>query len=105
MASYRLLQDHYVADAGGTLLSAGQVVTTGKELPSNWVPTNNCEPMDADATNVFWNAGPVLAGPFASQFSTLFVAPPKTFWEPVGNGFWQLVGLGSALAPRWAWRI
>jgi hypothetical protein len=100
MASYRLLQDHFVAGAGGRVLSAGQVVTTGKELPTGYVPTPNMEPMDVAATQAMWDAGPVLPGYL--NVST----PPVTHWQQLGStGFWQLQGLGASLAPRWAWRI
>ena len=105
MATYRLLEDHFVARAGGTFLSAGAVVTTGVELPNGWVPTPNVDPLDSDAVNTFYEQGPVQPGLVRMQWSTIAVPPPTTYWTRVGNGFWSLTGLGAALAPQWAWRF
>ena len=57
MAQYRLLTDHYV---GGSYLQAGSVVSDepNVELPSNWIPTPACDPIDEDAINKFFAAGP-----------------------------------------------
>lgn len=96
MASYRLLAPHYINNA---LLPAGSVVSTGVELPDAWVPAPNCEPLDADSLAQFYVQGPVLPS------MTMTVARPATAWGQIGNGFFALTGLGSALAPVWAWRI
>jgi hypothetical protein len=105
MATYRLLEDHFVGRAGGTLLQAGQVVTTGVELPAGWVPTPNVDPLDTDAVNAFYAVGPVMPGPVRAQWSTIAVPAPTTYWTRLQSGMWALTALGAQLAPQWAWRF
>ena len=50
MARYHLFQPHCIA---GVYYEPGIV-----DLPTSWVPTPNCEPLDTDATNAFYAAGP-----------------------------------------------
>jgi hypothetical protein len=105
MAAYRLLEDHYI---GGRLLPAGSVVSdvgAGAQLPSGWVPTPNCEPLDASALTAFYAAGPILPGPIRQQFTTQPVPRPATHWAKQPNGQYALTGLGSGLAAVWPWRI
>lgn len=105
MASYRLLEDHYI---GQTQLLAGTIVTDtgpGAVLPSGWVPTPNCDPLDSGALTAFYAEGPVLPGLIRAQWTGLSVAPPVTYWAKQQNGQYKLTGLGAALAPVWPWRI
>jgi hypothetical protein len=104
MATYRLLEDHYVANQ---FLSAGSTQSTadvGGVLPIGWKPTPNVEPLDVAAVNAFYAAGPQQPGLIRSQFSGIYIAPPITFWQSIALGdatLWQLTGLGATLAPIW----
>lgn len=105
-ASYRLLEDHWLSDQ---LVAAGTTITEGDGVcPVGWVPTGNVDPLNTDATNAFYNAGPQLLGLVRQQFVSQMVNPPITYWIIVGGfgkgfnpGFmvgpplWQLTGLGS----------
>jgi hypothetical protein len=97
-ASYRLLEDHYI---NNVLLSAGVTVTAGIDVPSNWSPTLNVDPLTTDAVNAFYANRPGLPGLCRAQFSTQAVPPPATYWtaKPGPVTEWQLTGLGAALAP------
>ena len=106
MAVYRFLQDHSI---GGLYYSVGTTASTqdvGGTLPTSFVPTPNCDPLDAPAVAAFYAAGPlrpVLFQPGRS-FQT---PPPKTFWIATavpGSGFtsYQLTGLGALLSPIFA---
>jgi hypothetical protein len=83
---FRMLSDHYINDR---IFSAGEVV----EMPADWVPSNAVEPLDADATEAFWRAGP-------QQLGAIRVALPTTYWLATSMGAvtkWQLTGLGSSM--------
>jgi hypothetical protein len=63
MSVYRLLQDHVLP--GGAYVLAGTIVSTvdvGGGLPTNWVPSGNCEPLDNAAVTAFYAAGPQFPG-------------------------------------------
>jgi hypothetical protein len=87
--------------ACGSRLPAGAVVNEGAEVPVGFIPGPSCEPLDADAANKFWAAGPFIPA------IDLFVARPATFWLAVPgtanpNRLYSLtgplgVGLGSKL--------
>lgn len=107
-ASYRLLQDHYLSNQ---LVPSGTVVTEGGLIPNGWVPTGNVEPLNSDAVNAFYAAGPQLMGLIQSPYGQA-VGPPITYWKKVGgfgSGFapgflgqtlYQLTGLGILLSPK-----
>jgi hypothetical protein len=104
-STYRLLEDHAIA---GTVLPAGTTQSTadvGGLLPVGRVPTPNVDPLDAPALAAFYAQGRVLPGPIVTQFSTIGVSRPVTFWSRQGNGQYALGGLGAALARVWPWRI
>jgi len=99
MAQYRLLTDHYIA---GRYLEAGTVITTGiAGVPANWAPTPEVDPLDTDAIQAFWNAGPRINLPapsiIRSRWVGEIVAAPVVYWRAVGGGFYQLTGAGASL--------
>ena len=100
MAQYRLLTDHYI----GRYLEAGSTVRTGGELPSNWIPTPDVDPLDAAAIQAFWQAGPRINLPAPSNIRTRWVnetvAAPAVHWQSIGGGFYQLTGAGASLGSR-----
>jgi len=81
MASYRFLQDAYVA---GQYFNAGDVAT----LPNSFAPPGAVDPLDSAGVTAFFNAGPQICGLIRARWSTQFVAPPYQ---------WQLTGLGSGM--------
>jgi hypothetical protein len=82
MAKYRLMSAVVVNIAGQSRLDAGSVVTEGKELPAGYIPGPALEPLDLDATNKFF-----AAGPWSEPVIDLFVAPPLTYFAGVpGTG-------------------
>lgn len=111
-ASYRLLQDHYLSNQ---LVPAGTTITEGDGIcPIGWVPTPNVDPLNTQAVQNFYNAGPQQGGLIRQQFTPtvgspfLPIGPPVTYWLNVGGfsggfspGFmggiplWQLTGLGA----------
>jgi len=95
MATYRALTDLYLAS--GMYVQAGQILSTTPspgEIPilSSWVPPANAvDPLDPDAVQAYWNAGP--AGCMdaewrralftnGSRWSDVPVSPPATQWLP-----------------------
>src|ERR1700738_3151967 len=93
MAQYRLTADHYI---GNQYLEAGSIVSDGPQgvLPSTWVPTLACEPIDSDGLQKFFNAGPTQAMGSAehgslsvvfcgNRWSGIPVAPSSRYWKPV----------------------
>jgi hypothetical protein len=100
MATYRLLEDHSI---GGGYLEAGTVVSTadvGGILPVNWVPTGNCDPLDASAVTAFWNVGPQLCRLARQQWSTQVIDPPLVYWKSVGQGAYALTSAGASLGTK-----
>jgi hypothetical protein len=109
VARYRLLADHVVAGASGTYLTAGSIVSdsAGAQLPSNFIPTPYCDPLDTDAVNKFYLAGPGLPGLglLIPRWVGVSVPPPVTRWVPnpnptaPGNPYreYVLTGLGAGL--------
>jgi hypothetical protein len=109
MAQYRFLVDHYI----GGYYSAGDTATTadvGGSLPANWKPTGGCDPLDTPAVNAFYAAGPQATPLIRTQWSTIFVAAPATYWKGTslppapGTGVspltsYQLTGLGTNMPP------
>jgi|SRR6516165_11640940 hypothetical protein len=97
MAQYRLLGDVY---AGGAHLLAGQIV----DMPTDWIPPGCVDPIDQDAIQAFWNAGPQIAAPARQQwFGIPLEQNARIYWQPIGNpiyAYYQLTGGGAALGPR-----
>jgi hypothetical protein len=83
---FRMLSDHYINDR---IFSAGEVA----EMPSDWKPSGQCEPLDSEAVAAFHAMGP-------QQLGAIRVGLPKTHWLGTPMGAitkWQLTGLGSAM--------
>lgn len=105
MASYRLLQPHWINDA---YLEANTTATdTGANanIPVGWKPTLACEPLDSGGLTNFYAQPPGRPPLIQSQFQTNVIQPPTTFWlgTPAGSCTkWQLQGLGKNLAPIFA---
>jgi hypothetical protein len=101
MARYRILSPIF---DGGSRYEAGQVV----DMPSTFIPSGACEPLDAEAVQAFWNAGPQLCPLVRQQWENLLVTRyPATHWhqvDPKDNTMWKLTGLGAALGSRKATR-
>jgi len=103
MASYRLLEDHWLSSpGGGMLVPAGSIVSDqppNPTIPVGWTPTPNVDPLDASAVTAFYAQGPVKPGRLASQFSNAVVNTPATYWKAVASpvGFFGLTGLGASL--------
>jgi hypothetical protein len=72
----------------------------GGTLPSNFTPPAAVDPLDNAAAIAFFNAGPQLLGSVRTQWTTVPVKQPLTYWTSVGNDVWQLTGLGAALGVK-----
>jgi hypothetical protein len=80
MARYRFLCDHYL----DRIYSAGE----SADLPKDWVPSGNVEPLDAEAVEMFRRFGP--------QEPSLIGVRPATKWEMNSSTRkWILTGLGG----------
>ena len=93
MARYRFLQDGFV---GQFCHQAGSVA----ELPADWVPGPFVEPLDAEAVQAFFEAGPQPCGLIRQQWSDILLTEfPRTYWTPVDarKTRWRLTGLGEHL--------
>jgi hypothetical protein len=107
MAQYHLLDDIYV---NNQLIEKGTIVsdTPGGQLPANYVPSAAFDPIDVDAINKFWAAGPIIeyAAPtlIRSRWTGVAVAAPLVRWVPFANpntqGLFILTGSGHALGPK-----
>lgn len=103
MASYRMLEDHYVNGyyfAAGTTQSTADV---GGLLPTAWKPTLNVDPLDTAAVTAFHAQPPGLPGLIQQQFQTQSVSAPTTHWVASFNANggptrWSLTGLGANLS-------
>src|SRR5215831_17801981 len=93
MATYRALTDLYLAS--GVYVQAGTTFSDsgpGALIPTNWQPpTNAVDPIDPDAVQKYWQAGPAgcLDAEWrralftnCSRWSDVPVAPPATQWLP-----------------------
>lgn len=99
-AQYRLLQQHffnYFPITNSKEYAAGLTIIEGVDVPFGWIPTPNVDPLNTQAVQAFYNAGPSLLGLVVTQFSNLAVAPPTTFWveAPGSPSLWHLTGLGA----------
>ena len=103
MAQYRLLSPHYI---GTRYFEAGEVVSdVGPSglLPSGWEPTQACDPLDADAIQRFWDAGPKVQGAGQAFLSQgLWGSPVRAlvYWEVFDEHRWVLTGAGASLGPK-----
>jgi hypothetical protein len=94
MSTYRMLQAHSIA---GVYFEAGAIASTadvGGQLPSGWVPSPNCEPLDEGAVNAFYAAGPTHRG---GGGQTYWLASPVPGNSSVMS--YSLTGLGAGLSP------
>jgi hypothetical protein len=108
-ASYLLLVPHYI---GGSLLPAGTIVTEGGAIPIGWVPTAAVDPLNAQAIQNYFNAGPqsVAGGEYSRDYywsqpitkDEPGVKPPQVQWRQVSGhaGAYQLTGAGASLGVR-----
>jgi hypothetical protein len=96
-ASYRLLGPHYLY---GFMLDSDTIVTEGREIPFGWVPTLECEPLNTQAINAYYNAGPrTIAYENLNTYGGMYkpvnvdfpISSPRVFWKKAGNMF-QLIG-------------
>lgn len=105
-AQYRLLADHYFEATGS--FPAGTVVTEGNQIPVGWIPSIASEPLNAQAIQNYWNAGPrgkMDAEPSRSIFDSIgayFVQlAPVIYWARVpGTTLFQLTGAGASLGAK-----
>lgn len=89
-ATYYMLEDHWINEH---YLQAGTIQKTadlGGNLPINWVPSPNVDPVDANAVAAYTAAGYRPRGLIRMQYSNLPVNPPVYNWRLV-NGVWVLV--------------
>jgi hypothetical protein len=103
---YRLFVSHYIKN---TVLLGNTIVTEGKEIPFNWIPTANCEPLNAVAVIAFWNHGPIDISAqnynvdFYKDVTLTYFAPkaPQCYWQQVpGTNTYVLTGIGAYLGPK-----
>jgi hypothetical protein len=109
MSLYRFLTDCWINNnyftAGSTAYTSD---VSGGLLPpdSQFVPPPQLEPMDAPATQSFFNAGKSNPAYCSAQFLIRgqfgFIAPPVTYWQRTivpGSALaeYSLTGLGTAL--------
>jgi hypothetical protein len=107
-ASYLLLVPHYLASG---YAPAGTVVTEGREIPIGWVPTAAVDPLNAEAIQAYFNAGPqsVSSAEYSRDYywsqrpwDELETRQPQVQWKAVPGhpGAYQLTGAGAALGVR-----
>jgi hypothetical protein len=85
MARYRFLAPHYIS-------STYYETNDTADLPADWKPTGEVEPLDAEATDAFYAMGPQPCGLIRSSWQ--HVPFPKTYWVR-RKGEFVLVGLGE----------
>src|SRR6516225_4682921 len=97
MSTYRLLTDHEFGLAG-TVVSTGDV---GGILPVGWIPDGGVDPLDPNAVEDFWNAGPQALPLILPRWVGRSVPPPVTYWVLVPGTSWaySLTGLGANRGP------
>jgi hypothetical protein len=99
-ASYRLLEDHYLATG---YYAAESIITEGAEIPFGWPPSRAVDPQNAQAIQAFWNAGPSRGAPIYSSTPNLYramaIRVPSVYWTAVPGdpGAFILTGAGAAL--------
>jgi hypothetical protein len=91
MPRWRILNDIYV---GGIYYTAGELV----DLPREWVPTGAVEPLDNDALDAFYAAGPQQPDLIRPRWTNDNAQLPRTYWRQIpGSPRWTLTGLGVDL--------
>ena len=99
LATYRFLEDHIVNNyywyAGEEATTRSISNPTPPDLPANWVPSPNVEPLTAPAVNAFYAAGPRDLGLVRVQWERRGFPRPVTYWYQVSPNLWALTGLGS----------
>jgi hypothetical protein len=83
---FRFLAPHYI---GSTYFEANDVA----DLPADWKPSGECEPLDQEAVDAFYAMGPQPLGLIRSSFR--HVPFPVTYWAKRKGGAYELVGLGA----------
>jgi hypothetical protein len=63
-------------------------------------PPPSGDPIDVDAINDLWAAGPRLLPLQRQQWSNVPVTPATIYWVSVSPGVYQLTGAGAALGPQ-----
>lgn len=97
MALYRLLAAHSI---NGMYFEAGSIAETadlGGQLPADWVPSPNCEPLDTPAVNAFYAAGPSGRGGGGQTYWLASSVPDNPSVMA-----WTLTGLGLGMPPVFA---
>jgi len=90
---YRILSPIF---DGSSRYEAGQIV----DMPSSFVPPGCVEPLDAEATQAFFDAGPQPLGLVRQQWDDLILTRyPSVYWRLVNatENLWALTGRGSDL--------
>ena len=93
-AQYMLLRPHFF----NGYIAAGSVITEGIDVPSGWVPTLAVDPLNMDAVNAFFAAGPRSGGIYEDLSLWpvgMITYQPATFWVKASGGLWSLTGLGA----------
>jgi hypothetical protein len=85
------------------VLLSGTIQNDGPNglLPSGYV-SPELDPQDAEALTLFAAQGPCSSRLLRPQWSNQPWSAPATYWKAIGNGQWQLTGLGARLAPQTA---
>jgi hypothetical protein len=96
ISTYRLLTDHEFGLAGD-IVATGDV---GGILPAGWIPDGGVDPLDPNAVEDFFNAGPQATPPILPRWVGRSVPPPVTYWVLSGPNFtYSLTGLGANRGP------
>ena len=69
----------------------------GGQLPADWVPSPNCEPLDTPAVNAFYAAGPSGRGGGGQTYWLASSVPDNPSVMA-----WTLTGLGLGMPPVFA---
>src|SRR5215469_6741946 len=103
-ASYRLLCPHYI---GGVWYAQNTVVAEGAGLPFGWVPTLAVDPLNSEAVDAYYAAGPRnIAYEANPDFGGAYWPPvtgriqdvmpaAATHWVKLTETLWRLTGLGA----------
>ena len=100
-ASYRLLRPQYLSSGWRP---AGDVINEGVDVHLGWAPTLAVDPLNTQAVNAFYAAGPRDNAHESLNFwaGGEFVPKPATYWyiftDTSGQEYWALSGLGASLA-------
>jgi hypothetical protein len=97
----------------GRYFEASDIIDAANgDIPPGWTPTiGGVDPLDTDAIQAVWNAGPGATGAIDGEafravlpwyrYSNVFVQNPAVHWVPTGvAGQFILTGAGASLGPR-----